>query len=65
MSRSDEILDELVEEFGKDILSSRHPHNGLTLRQCQILNNRYGLDKGTIIVKRWKAIYGKKAQDGK
>ena len=53
---SDEILDELVDEFGKGILSSSHPHTGLTLRQCQILYNRYGLEKATVIVKRWKKL---------
>ena len=53
---SDEILDELVDEFGTGILSSSHPHTGLTLRQCQILYNRYGLEKATVIVKRWKKL---------
>jgi hypothetical protein len=53
---SDEILDELVDEFGKGILSSSHPHTGLTLRQCQILYNKYGLEKATVIVKRWKKL---------
>jgi hypothetical protein len=54
---SQEILDELVEEFGSGILSSSHPHDGLTLRQCQILLNKYGLEKARVIVKRWKEIY--------
>ena len=54
---SDEILDELVDEFGTGILSSSHPHTGLTLRQCQILYNKYGLEKGTEIVKRWKKLH--------
>ena len=53
---SDEILDELVDEFGTGILSSSHPHTGLTLRQCQILYNKYGLEKATVIVKRWKKL---------
>lgn len=53
---SDEILAELVDEFGTGILSSSHPHTGLTLRQCQILYNKYGLEKGTEIVKRWKKL---------
>ena len=54
---SDEILDELVDEFGTGILSSSHPHTGLTLRQCQILYNKYGLDEAKVIVLRWKKIY--------
>ena len=53
---SDEILNELVDEFGKGILSSSHPHTGLTLRQCQILYNKYGLEKATVIVKRWREL---------
>jgi hypothetical protein len=57
---SDEILNDLVDEFGKGILSSSHPHTGLTLRQCQILYNKYGLEKGTEIVKRWKKIHASK-----
>jgi hypothetical protein len=54
---SEEILDDLVDEFGKGILSSSHPHKGLTLRQCQKLLNKYGLETGSVIIKRWKKIY--------
>jgi hypothetical protein len=54
---SQEILDELVEEFGTGILSSSHPYDGLTIRQCQKLFNKYGLEKATVIVKRWKRIF--------
>jgi hypothetical protein len=54
---SDEILDELVDEFGSGILSSSHPHDGLTLRQCQILHNKYGLEKARVIVIRWRKIF--------
>jgi len=58
---SDEILDDLVAEYGTGILSSSHPHDGLTLRQCQILHNKYGLEKARVIVKRWKKIYNSSA----
>jgi hypothetical protein len=51
---SEEILDDLVGEFGKEILSSSHPHTGLTLRQCQIILNEHGFEKGIEIVKEWK-----------
>ena len=51
---SDEILNDLVDEFGKGILSSSHPHTGLTLRQCQILLNEHGFEKATEIIKEWK-----------
>ena len=51
---SDEILDDLVGEYGKEILSSSHPHTGLTLRECQILLNEYGFEKGIEIIQEWK-----------
>jgi hypothetical protein len=51
---SDEILDDLADEFGKGILSSSHPHTGLTLRQCQILLNEHGLEKSVEIIEEWK-----------
>jgi len=51
---SDEILNDLVGEYGKEILSSSHPHTGLTLRQCQIILNEYGFEKGVEIIKVWK-----------
>jgi len=54
---SKEILSDLVDEFGKGILSTSHPHTGLTLRQCQKLHNKYGLDKARVIVKRWRKIF--------
>jgi len=54
---SQEILDDLVAEYGTGILSSSHPHDGLTLRQCQILLNKYGLEKARVIVKRWRKIF--------
>ena len=53
---SNEILDDLVDEYGKGILSSSHPHTGLTLRQCQILLNKYGFEKGVKIIQKWKKI---------
>ena len=53
---SDEILDDLVGEYGKEILSSSHPHTGLSLRQCQILLNKYGFEKGILIIERWKKL---------
>ena len=51
---SEEILKDLVDEFGKGILSTSHPHTGLTLRQCQILLNEHGFEKGVEIIQEWK-----------
>jgi hypothetical protein len=53
---SDETLDDLVNEFGVEILSSSHPHEGLTLRQCQRLLNTYGFETGILIIERWKKL---------
>jgi len=54
---SQEILDDLVAEYGTGILSSSHPYDGLTIRQCQKLYNKYGLDEAKVIVLRWKRIF--------
>ena len=54
---SDEILDELVDEFGTGILPSSHPQSLLTIRQCQILLNKYGFEKAVLIAERWRKIY--------
>jgi hypothetical protein len=50
---SDEILNELVDEFGTGILSSSHPQSLLTIRQCQILLNKYGFEKAKVIAQRY------------
>jgi hypothetical protein len=54
---SDEILNELVDEFGTGILSSSHPQSLLSIRQCQILLNKYGFEKAKVMVQRWHKIY--------
>lgn len=53
---SEETLDDLVNEFGVEILSSYNPHEGLSLRQCQKLLNTYGFDTGILIIERWKKL---------
>lgn len=54
---SEEILNELVDEFGARILSSSRPQSLLTIRQCQILLDKYGIDKAVVIAERWGKIY--------
>ena len=57
MNYTNEITNELVAEFGSEILSKNNPTTyALTLRQCQILNNKYGFDKAKIIVERYMAL---------
>jgi hypothetical protein len=57
MNYTNEITNELVAEFGSSILSKNNPTNyALTIRQCQILNNRYGFEKASVIVKRYRSL---------
>jgi hypothetical protein len=57
MNYTNEITNELVAEFGSSILSKNNPINyALTLRQCQILNNKYGFEKASVIVKRYASL---------
>ena len=57
MNYTNEITNELVAEFGSSILSKNNPTNyALTIRQCQILNNKYGFEKASVIVKRYASL---------
>lgn len=58
MNYTNEITNDLVAEYGTSILSENNPlpAHTLTLRQCQILLNKYGMDKATVIVKRYASI---------
>jgi hypothetical protein len=59
MNYTNEITNELVAEFGSSILSKNNPipANALTLRQCQILLNKYGFEKAQVIAKRWASLH--------
>ena len=51
------VYNEIAEEFGSSALSVNNPTTyALTLRQCQILNNKYGFEKAQAIVKRYVAL---------
>ena len=58
MTHYNTITNELVEEYGSSILSKNNPlpSYALTLRQCQILNNKYGFDKASVIAKRYYSL---------
>jgi hypothetical protein len=57
MNYTNEITNELVAEYGSSILSKNNPTTyALSLRQCQILNNKYGFEKAQVIVKRYVAL---------
>jgi P pilus assembly chaperone PapD len=51
------IYNEIAEEFGSSALSVNNPTTyALTLRQCQILLNKYGMEKASVIAKRYVAL---------
>ena len=57
MNYTNEITNELVAEYGTSILSKNNPTEyALTLRQCQQLLNKYGMEKASIIVKRYTSL---------
>ena len=57
MNYTNEITNELVAEFGTKILSKNNPTTyALSIRQCQVLNNKYGFEKASIIAKRYASL---------
>ena len=52
------ITKELVAEYGSSILSKNNPlpKEALTIRQCQMLLNKYGFDKAKVIAKRYYSL---------
>jgi hypothetical protein len=52
-----EIRSDIAKEFGLEAGGySPRPTYALTLRQCQVLLNKYGMDKASIIVKRYASL---------
>ena len=56
------IYNEIADEFGSSALSINNPlpKEALSLRECQILLNKYGFDKAQVIVKRYMTLFGNK-----
>jgi hypothetical protein len=56
------IYNEIADEFGSSALSINNPlpSYALTIRQCQILNNKYGFDKAMVIAKRYASLQKRK-----
>ena len=52
------IYNEIAEEFGSSSLSINNPlpSYALTIRQCQILLNKYGMEKASVIAKRYYSL---------
>jgi hypothetical protein len=52
-----EIRSDIAKDFGLEAAGyAPAPDYALTLRQCQILNNKYGFDKAMIIAKRYASL---------
>jgi hypothetical protein len=52
------IYNEIADEFGSSSLSINNPlpSYALTIRQCQILLNKYGMEKASVIAKRYYSL---------
>ena len=52
------IYNEIAEEFGSSALSIKNPTPSYTLsvKQCLVLNNKYGFDKASVIAKRYYSL---------
>ena len=52
-----EIRSDIAKDFGLEAAGyAPAPTYALTLRQCQILNNKYGFDKAMVIAKRYASL---------
>ena len=52
-----EIRNDIAKDFGLEAAGyAPAPTYALTLRQCQILLNKYGMEKASVIVKRYAAL---------
>ena len=53
----EEIRNDIAKDFGLEAAGyAPAPKYALTLRQCQILLNKYGMEKASIIAKRYASI---------
>ena len=52
-----EIRSDIAKDFGLEAAGyAPAPKYALTLRQCQILLNKYGMEKASVIAKRYASI---------
>ena len=52
------LYNEIADEFGSSALSINNPlpKEALSIRECQILLNKYGFEKASIIAKRYYSL---------
>ena len=61
MNYTNEIRKDIAIEFGLEYAGySPKPVFALTLTQCDYLIGKYGMDKGSVIVKRYMSLCGNK-----
>lgn len=51
-----EVRSDIAKDFGLSSAGYAPRNYALTIRQCQILNNKYGFEKAQVIVKRYVAL---------
>lgn len=53
-----EVRSDIAKEFGLEAAGfAPRREYALTIRQCQILNNKYGFEKAQVIVKRYRSMF--------
>jgi hypothetical protein len=57
MTHYNEIRKDIAIEFGLEAAGYAPRTYALTVRQCQILNNKYGYEKASMIVKRYRSMF--------
>lgn len=57
MTHYNEIRKDIALEFGLEAAGYAPRNYALTIRQCQILNNKYGFEKASMIVKRYRSMF--------
>ena len=52
------IYNEIAEEFGSSALSINNPlpSYALSIKQCAMLNNKYGFEKAMVIARRYASV---------
>jgi len=57
MTHYNEIRKDIALEFGLEAAGYAPRNYALTIRQCQILNDKYGFEKASMIVKRYRSMF--------
>ena len=56
-----EIRNDIAKDFGLESAGfAPAPKYALTIRQCAMLNDKYGFEKASVIVKRYRSLFVQK-----